>query len=385
MSGKCRSFLLCLTFLFAGALIACGTSASPEAPPTLKMDSTVTPAPTDTAANTLETQLDQLMRESYPDFSGTILVAQAGADAIVLSYGFANREHNVLNTPNTKFAIGSITKSFTGMAIMILEERGFLSVDDPICEHFTNCPDAWQAVTIHHLLTHTSGIPSYTDLLAGGQIDAELGKEYTTDQVIAFFDERPLDFPPGSQWHYNNSGYFLLGAIIENASSQSYDAFVQENILQPLGMTETGYNYDHLIVENRASGYSQEESEDINAPHWDVSTQYSAGGLYSTVGDLYKWDQAFYSNDLVSAKTLDKIFSAAVTTSDGSSRYGYGWLVFGLSGHQVVEHPGGLYGFVSQLTRYPEDQVTIIILSNYDVMDTTVIGRNLAAVVFDHK
>ncbi len=350
------------------------------------MDSTVTPAPTNTAANTLETQLNQLMLESYPDFSGTILAAQPGADAIVLSYGFANRENNVLNTPNTKFAIGSITKSFTAMAIMILEERGFLSVDDPICKYITNCPDAWQAVTIHHLLTHTSGIPSYTDLFLDGQIDIELCQEYTTDQVIAFFNEWPLDFPSGSRWHYNNSGYFLLGVIIENVSSQSYDVFVQENILQPLGMTKTGYNYDHLILENRASGYSQEVSEDVNAPCWDVSTQYSAGGLYSTVGDLYKWDQAFYSDELVSTETLDRIFSAAVRTVYRDRKYGYGWfLISNLSGHQVVEHHGMAFGFVSRLTRYPEDLVTIIILSNYDVIDTQVISRDLAAIVFEDK
>ena len=362
MLGKRRSLLLCIIFVFAGLLVACGT-----------------------AANTLETQLDQLVQESYPDFSGAILVSKPGAGVIVLSYGFANREHNVLNAPNTKFAIGSITKSFTAMAIMILEERGFLSVDDPICGYVTHCPDAWQAVTIHHLLTHTSGIPSYTDLYLEGQMDAELCQEYTTDQVIAFFDERPLDFPPGSRWHYNNSGYFLLGVIIENVSSQSYDAFVQENILQPLGMTETGYNYDHLIVDNRASGYSQGEFEDINAACWDVSTQYSAGGLYSTVGDLYRWDQAFYSNELVSTKTLDEISSAAVPTVLGTRNYGYGWFVYDFSGHQVVEHNGMVFGFASQLNRYPEDLVTIIILSNYDAMDPDTIGRDLAAVVFEDK
>ena len=385
MSGKSRSFLLYTFFVFAGVLIACGTSIPPEQTATSRMDSTVTPAPANTAANTLETQLDQLMLENYPDFSGTILVAQPGADAIVLSHGFANREHNVLNSPNTKFAIGSITKSFTAMAIMILEERGFLSVDDPICGYVTNCPDAWQAVTIHHLLTHTSGIPSYTDLLLEGQIDAELCQDHTTDQVIAFFDERPLDFPPGSRWHYNNSGYFLLGVIIENVSGQSYDVFVQDSILQPLGMIDTGYNYDHLIVENRASGYSQDVFEDINAPCWDVSTQYSAGGLYSTVGDLYTWDQAFYSNELVSAKTLDEISSAAVPTVLGTRKYGYGWFVFDFSGHLVVEHHGMVFGFASRLTRYPEDLVTIIILSNYDAIDTDTISRDLAVVVFDDE
>jgi CubicO group peptidase (beta-lactamase class C family) len=271
------------------------------------------------------------------------------------------------------------------MAIMILEERGLLSVGDPICEYITNCPDAWQAVTIHHLLTHTSGMPNYIDLHLDGQIDVELCREYTTDEVVAIFNEWPLDSPPGSRWRYNNAGYFLLGVIIENVSSQSYDVFVQENILQPLGMTETGYNYDHLIIENRASGYSQEGFQDINAPCSDVSTQYSAGGLYSTVGDLYTWDQAFYSNELVSTKTLDRVFSAAVPTTLGIRKYGYGWFAFRLTGHQVVEHTGEVLGFVSHLTRYPEDLVTIIILSNYDVIDTTMISRDLAAVVFEDK
>jgi CubicO group peptidase (beta-lactamase class C family) len=386
MSRKCRLFLFYGFVFLLGVLVACGSNAYLEQTSTLKIEPTVTPSPTSTAANTLEKQLNQFMR-IHSEFSGTILVAVPGEDLIVWSYGLADRENDVPNTAKTKFGIGSITKSFTAMAIMILEERGLLKAEDSICQHIKDCPKAWKPVTIHHLLTHTSGIPRLAELYDQGEIDVEPCKDYLPDQVIAFFKELPLDFQPGSGWQYSNSGYVLLGKIIENVSNQSYDVFLHENILQPLGMNNTGYSYGHLIIKNRASGYSYENFQAINAPYWDVSLYYSSGGLYSTVGDLYKWDQAFYGNELVSKETLDRIFSSAepTDTADENYQYGYGWGITKFMGQQAVGHHGSVSGFDSMITRYPDAQVTIIALSNYDHEDTASINWDLAGIVFKDK
>jgi len=383
MPGKRTAIVVIHFLLTAGVLMACGTHPAPAHTPTPDVAG-VTPILTPTAANTLEAHLDRLMRVSHPDFSGSILVAVPGEEVILLSYGLADRENHVANTPETRFAIGSLTKSFTAMAILILEERGSLSVKDSICAYIDPCPDAWEDVTIHHLLTHTSGIPSYTDLYAQGLIEGDPCQAYTTEEVIAFFRNRPLDFQPGSDWHYSNSGYFLLGVIIENLAGESYPDFVSENILLPLGMSETGYNDDRVLIEQRASGYILEDRQVINAPHWDVSTQFSAGGIYSTVGDLYLWDQALYANNLISAETLETVFSSAVATGDDDQEYGYGWFLSTLSGRRVVEHGGVVYGFSSQLTRYPDESVTIIILSNDEGTYTSLMSIVFAHVIFEN-
>jgi CubicO group peptidase (beta-lactamase class C family) len=329
------------------------------------------------------TRVDQYMQAHHPDFSGTIFIAWQGKVLISQGYGLADRENDVPNTPQTKFAIGSITKSFTAMAIMILQERGLLKTEDPICKYIADCPVAWKLITLHHLLNHTSGIPPYTDLYLQGRIKLDPSKEYQPDAIIAFFKDLPLEFAPGSQWHYNASGYFLLGTIIEKVSGDSYAAFVQKNILQPLALTETGYNLAYPTVKYRASGYSTiGPSRIVKVPGWDMSLMYSEGGLYSTVGDLYKWDQALYTDQLVSRETLGRMFTSTVATNNGAY-YGYGWEISQQSGHRIIEHSGRVPGFVAQLARYPDDQLTIIVLSNFDRVQPILLSRELAAIVFN--
>ena len=383
MRSKWRRILSFLVLM--GVLVACDGKQSNQTLLQTTAESTFAPSPTITSANTRTDQIDQHMREKYPSFSGTILVAERNQDLVVLSYGLADREHGVPNTSQTRYEIGSIGKSITAMAIMILEERGLLNVEDPLCEYLPDCPQAWEPVTLHHLLNHTSGIPSFTDLASEGKIEGEACVDYTPDEVIATFRDFPLDFQPGSSWHYNNSGFFLLGLVIEGVTGESYETFIQENILLPLGMSDTGYNHAHKIVKNRASGYSLELLELINAPDWHVSTIYAAGGFYSTVGDLFKWDQALYSEQLVSKETLDRIFASSSATNYGSTKYGYGWYITEASGHKSIEHNGQTSGFLSQLARYPNDQVTIIVLSNFDMLDVNPISRELAALVFENR
>lgn len=232
-----------------------------------------------------------------------------------------------------------------------------------------------------HLLTHTSGIHDYEEWYAEQKDKINICREYKPEEFIAFFKDLPLDFTPGRQWHYSNTGYFLLGVAIEKVSGESYEPFIRKNILQSLGMTESGYDRSSTIVKQRASGYSIDQDGGIvNAYCTDVSLKYAAGGLYSTVGDLYKWDQALYTDRLVSKETLATIFTSMVAIpNDGE--YGYGWIISQQSGHRVIWHDGFVYGFVSQITRYPDDQVTILVLTNVDTENPYEITNALADMV----
>ena len=339
-------------------------------------------SPTASPVNdTLATRIDQYMR-GFAGWGGTILVAQKGNVLISKGYGLADRENDVPNTSQTKFAIGSMGKAFTAMVIMMLQERGQLTVQDPICKYISDCPAAWKPIMLHHLLTHTSGIQSYTESDLPIQKNITACQIFTLEEAMAILTALPQDFEPGTQFHYSNSGYYLLGAVIEKVSGESYETFIQQNILQPLGMSETGYDRRSTIVKNRASGYDFDpiQGQYVNAPGWDVSQRYAAGGWYSTVGDLYKWDQALYTDSLVSKETLDTIFTSMVSVPDVGG-YGYGWFSSQQSGHRVIWHGGDLPGFISQITRYPDDQVTIIVLTNVHNEDPYQITNALAEMV----
>ena len=362
-------------------------SASPTANslPTLAPTAiltTVTPLTTGSVTDTLAARIDQYIRDynrsRNPEFSGTLLIARQGKVLVSQGFGSADQENEVPNAPQTKFAIGSMGKAFTAMAIMILQERGQLKVTDPICQYVADCPAAWKPITLDHLLTHTSGITSYTAL----QPKFNICQKHRPEEVIAYFKDLALEFAPGSEYRYSNSGYFLLGTVIEQVSGERYETFVQKNIFQPLSMTESGYDRSSAIVKNRASGYSTEYGQMINAPCWDVSLKYAAGGWYSTVGDLYKWDQALYTDQLISKEALSKMFTSTVSIAGYDGVYGYGWEISRQDGRRVVEHGGGVYGFASHIARYPDDRVVIVVLTNSDALRPASICRELAAIVF---
>ncbi len=223
------------------------------------------------------------------EFSGAVLVAKDGAPLVSKGYGLANRELDVPNTPRTKFRLGSITKMFTAMAILHLEEQGKLAVTDPVCKHVPDCPPAWAKITIHHLLTHTSGIPNFTSL---PDYPKTMAAPSAVNQTVARFRDRPLDFDPGEKFRYSNSGYVLLGQVIEKVAIESYGAVLKRTIFEPLGMKDTGYDSGAEIIPRRASGYSRQAERFRNAMYIDMSIPHAAGGLYSTVEDLLIWDQA---------------------------------------------------------------------------------------------
>lgn len=305
-------------------------------------------------------------------FNGSVLVAKDGEILLAKGYGLANAEHEVPNTPETKFRLGSITKMFTATAILILQDRGKLKVEDAVGTHLSDSPKAWEKVTIHHLLTHTSGIPSYTDDPSYGK---SMTKPETVDSMIARFKEKPLEFEPGSKFHYDNSGYFLLGAIIEKVSGKSYEDFLREAIFEPLGMEDTGYDRHATVLPMRASGYDRRDEVLVNAPYLDMNQPYAAGSLYSTVRDLLKWDRALKAGKPVSKEAMTAMF----TPFKGD--YAYGWSIGDDKGHKRVGHGGGINGFMTDFNRFPEDGVCVAVLCNVIPSNPGKVASHLAAIV----
>jgi len=307
-------------------------------------------------------------------FSGSILIAQGGKVLVSKGYGMANYELGVPNTPQTKFRLGSITKQFTAMAIMQLQEQGKLDVNDAVSRYVEESPETWKEITIHHLLTHTSGIPSYTNF---SNYVSLMTIPTNPKELIARFKDKPLEFAPGEKYRYSDSAYNLLGFIIENVSGKKYEEFLGENIFAPLGMTDTGHDDPIRIIKNRASGYNSIIYGGIvNAHYIHMSVPYAAGALYSTVEDLYKWDRSLYTEKLVSKQALDKIFTPF------KNNYGYGWAIGEFNNHNRISHGGGVDGFTTNISRYVDDDVCIIVLNNIVGTPVRKISDDIAAIVF---
>ena len=288
------------------------------------------------------------------EFGGAVLIATNGNVVFAKGYGLANREYDIANTTNTIFRLGSVTKQFTAMCILILQDEHKLNVTNLISRYLDDCPEAWRNITIHHLLTHTSGIPSFTDFP-----DNERFERLPTAVAanVQRFRDKPLDFEPGTQMRYSNSGYVLLGCIIEKVSGKSYEEFVTEKIFQPLGMKHTGYDHPAAILPNRAAGYAKNGTNMVNCVPYSMDLPYAAGGFYSTVGDMLIWDQALYSERLVSTKTLAAMFT------EFKNQYCYGWIRDDVAGRIVYQHSGAISGFSTYTMRFPKERVYIIVLS----------------------
>ena len=313
------------------------------------------------SAQDLSGKFDEYMKAAATSsFTGGVLVSRDGKVLFAKGYGYANEEFAVPNSTDTKFRLGSITKQFTAASILLLQERGKLSVSDPICKFLTNCPAAWEPITVHHLLTHTSGIPSYTDVKSPEEFRQLSLMTVTPAGFVETFKSKPLEFAVGQRFKYDNSGYFLLGYLIELISGQSYEAFLQQNIFGPLKMTSSGYDTHDRILRNRATGYSNRNGVRINSDYLDMTVPYAAGSLYSTVDDLLTWTEALFSGKLLTAKSLE----AMLTANLGGYAYGVG--VSRMHNRRVISHGGGINGFNTELTRFPEDRVTIVVLRNAD-------------------
>ncbi|MCL6455148.1 MAG: beta-lactamase family protein [Alicyclobacillus sp.] len=289
-------------------------------------------------------------------FSGAVLVASGGEIVLRGGYGMANYELDVPNTPETVFRIGSVTKQFTALAVLQLQERGLLQVSDPLATYLPDFPNA-ERITLHHLLSHTAGVWNYTETPAFLQM---CRRHYTVDELIDTFRDAPLDFEPGEKFSYSNSGYVLLGKVIEVASGQTYEDYLEEHVLGPLGLQRTGMDHGETLVKGRAAGYQRREDGTLeNAAYIDMSCPYAAGALCSTVDDLYTWDQALYAGKLLSAASFDQMFQPY--SEDG---YGYGWRIWSHNGRRLISHSGGVNGFASMILRFVDDRATVIVLSN---------------------
>ena len=306
------------------------------------------------------------------DFMGSVLVARDGEPIFRKGYGLANSKHVVPNIPETKYRLGSLTKQFTAAAVLLLQEKGLLDVKDPINKYIEDPPEAWEDITIHHLLTHTSGIPSFTDF---SDYEETWMIPSRPDKTLLRFKDKPLDFRPGKKFSYSNSGYITLAVIIESASGMKYEEFLDENIFEPLGMKGSGHDTFAAILEHRASGYIMNDDVMEHAPYHDMTIPIGGGDLYSTVDDMLLWDQALYTSKLLSSKSRKAIFTAY------ESGYGYGWGVGRLFKRRIHSHAGGINGFVAQIIRFPEDKVTVVVLCNLENRVVMDVGKDLAAIV----
>jgi CubicO group peptidase (beta-lactamase class C family) len=303
------------------------------------------------------------LAHQYRQFNGAALVAENGKIVYKGAFGPANMEWNIPNTPDTKFRLGSITKQFTATVVMQLVEQGKIKLDARLSDYLPDYrKDTGSKVTIHHLLTHTSGIPSYTS--QPGFFENVSRNPYKVDEFVKKYASGDLEFEPGSKYTYNNSGYFLLGAIIEHVTGKPYEQVLKENIFDALGMKNTGYDHHGTILPKRATGYSKTPDGYANAGYLDMSIPYAAGSLYSTVEDLYLWDQALYTDKLLSAQ------SKALMYKPFLDNYAYGWVVTNASFKQndqpvqVISHNGGINGFTTTIVRFPKEKNLIVMLDN---------------------
>jgi CubicO group peptidase (beta-lactamase class C family) len=354
MSPKFRTQFLAAAFVVATAAGAFAQGALAVTPNTARMEQVI---------------------QSYVtagSFMGTVLVARDGAIVHNKAYGLANAEWDVPNTPTTKFRLGSITKQFTAAAILLLEEKGKLNVDDRIKTYLPDIPMSWERITVFNLLTHTAGIANFTSLPEYGSAKV---RPTTVDATVATLRDRQLDFGPGEQMSYSNSGYLVLGSIIEKVSGQSYEKFLADNFFTPLGMKDSGYDSNTALIKHRASGYNRTPSGLLNATYIHMSVPHAAGALYSTTEDLLKWEQALFGGKVVSKASLDRM----ITPFKNDYALGVGSSM--VNGRRLISHGGGIDGFNTQLAYYPDSKTTVVVLSNVAGAVPGVLGAQLGAIM----
>jgi len=288
-------------------------------------------------------------------FMGVALVARGDDVVFSRGYGSANLEWSVPNTASTKFRIGSITKQYTAASILLLEERGKLKVDDPVKQYLPDAPAAWDRITIFNLLTHTSGIPNFTSMPSYRPMEPFPA---TPEKVVATFRDKPLDFAPGEKFSYSNSGYILLGYVLEKVTGASYESFVQQNLFTPAGMKDSGYDSNSAVIAHRAAGYTTAATGFSNAGFVHMTIPFSAGALYSTAEDLLRWEQALFGGKLLTPPSLKKM------TTPFKGDYAFGLVVRTENGRTSISHNGGIEGFNTALAYYPETKTTVVVLGN---------------------
>jgi CubicO group peptidase (beta-lactamase class C family) len=323
-------------------------------------------------------QFDDLITKQYkPEDPGiTALVYKNGETLYRKAFGMANLELGVKMTPEHVFELGSITKQFTAVSILMLMEQGKLSLEDEITKFLPDYPTNGQRITVHHLLNHTSGIKSYTnmgDLISFARIDR------TPIEIIDYFKNAPMDFNPGEKWNYNNSGYILLGFIIEKVSGKSYADFIQEHIFEPLGMKNSFYGSKTKLIPKRASGYQPSEEGFRNADFISMTLPYAAGSLMSNVDDMLRWHKAIQNNELIKESSKKLAFTNTLLNDGKNTNYGYGWQIDEIQDLPSIEHGGGIFGYVTHGVYVPDENIYVILLTNRNGSSPQEIAVKMAA------
>jgi len=307
-------------------------------------------------------------------FMGAALVVKGDEVLLDQAWGDANLEWNIPHTTDTIFRIGSVTKQFTAVSILLLQEQGKLDLDDPIAKHFPGAPDAWQAITLRNLMRHTSGVPDVTRLAGFGRISTTA---ISQDDLIAMFKDLPLEFEPGSKWSYSNSGYIVLARVIENVSGMPYAQFLKTNLFDPIGMPSTGVDVNARILPKRAAGYTPSQNGPVNAPYINMNIPLGGGSLYSTTHDLHKWQRALFGGSVLSASSLAEFVDPYPQQAVGEDRYAHGIIVEDDADGRSYWHGGGIEGFNAWLGYDPDKAITVVVLANINGGAPSRLGRQL--------
>lgn len=334
-------------------------------------------------AQDLNLKIDSLIQSEFKDKNGpggVFLISKKGKPIYEKAFGMANLELDHKMNTNSVFQIGSMTKQFTAIAILILEEQGKLKLSDPISKYIPSYPNG-NNITIHQLLTHTSGIKDFTKMKALQDIAQ---KEMTPEQMVDFFKNEPMDFAPGEKFEYNNSGYVVLGYIIELVSDGTYEDFIKKNIFDKAGMTNSSYASDRKIVKNRAFGYHKKSFGYVNKTVINFSVPFSSGSLMSTLDDMLKWQKALNQNLLLSQKNQIKAFTKYKLNNGQEIEYGYGWHLKNINGNPTREHGGSIFGFKSMAVYIPEKDIYVVGFSNCDCNSPTQIVKDMAKLTLEN-
>lgn len=310
----------------------------------------------------------------------SIAVVRQGKVIKARGYGLANVELNTPATPDTVYQLASVTKQFTATAILLLVQDGKIRVDDKVSQYVENTPDSWKDITLRHLLTHTSGIKDYLNEVVDSPTSSiKVHDDTTTEKIIQGIVDLPLDFVPGAKFAYSNTNYLLLSMVVRRSSGKPYDVFLAERVFQPLGMTATRLTRPEALIPNRAAGYTWvnkqwQNSPPLNPTLWDNGD----GGIVSSVLDLAKWDAALYGNSILTEASKQMMWSPVRFNDGTTGTYGFGWGVTSRKGHRFITHNGGRPGTATVIMRYPDDQLTIIVLANQDHTRCTEIADRIA-------
>jgi CubicO group peptidase (beta-lactamase class C family) len=304
-----------------------------------------------------QTRLEQIANSYTPNnaFMGTVLVVNGDHVLLDHGYGMASLEWQVPNVPAAKFRLGSLTKQFTATLVLLLQQDGKLNINEPVSKYLPDSPPAWAKITLANLLGHTSGIPNFTNFK---EFPTWCMSAHTPEEEIAFFRDKPLDFEPGSKFDYSNSNFILLGVVIEKVSGKKFGDLLHDRIFEPLGMKDSGLDRDELVLPKRAEGYRPGAHGIEVARSESMTIPWSAGAIYSTTGDLLKWEHGLFGGKILNAESLK------LMTTPGKGDYGLGVFIENHDGVRVVSHGGGIEGFNTHLAYAPDKQIAVVVLSN---------------------